>query len=125
MISIKHVFDPVEKVDGRRIWVESVGLCKDLTEWCGVTDKLCKVAPPAPLREWFEEHPDGYDYFRGRYHEWLAASPFKQALQQLACAARNHNITLLHQGDDPEHNSARALQEFLVELEAYCPRDSE
>jgi hypothetical protein len=28
-------------------------------------------------------------------------------------------FTLLHQGDDPEHNSATALQEFLHELEAW------
>ncbi len=30
------------------------------------------------------------------------------------------NIALLHQSDDPAHNSATALYEFLSELEAYC-----
>jgi hypothetical protein len=27
----------------------------------------------------------------------------------------------LHQCDDPIHNSAMALYEYLTELEAYCP----
>ena len=58
--------------------------------------------------------------FRGRYHEWLRKSPYRPALQQLACAAVKENITLLHQSDDAEHNSATALYEFLTELEAYC-----
>jgi hypothetical protein len=35
------------------------------------------------------------------------------------------NVTLLHQGDDCEHNTATALHEFLSELEAYCPREDE
>jgi hypothetical protein len=29
------------------------------------------------------------------------------------------NFTLLHAGDDSEHNCATALREFIVELEAY------
>ena len=72
-----------------------------------------------------DEHPDGYEYFRGQYHECLSKGPYRTALQQLACAAMKENITLVHQGDDPQHNTATALHEFLSELEAYCPRDDE
>ena len=76
------------------------------------------------LWEWHQDHPDGYDYFRARYHEWLNQSPYRASLQALACAAMRENITFLHQGDDPEHNSATARYEFISELEAYCPPET-
>jgi uncharacterized protein YeaO (DUF488 family) len=124
MIKIKHLMEGVEGDDGQRIWVEPIGLCKDLGEWCEVEHELCHVAPPTALWEWHQDHPDGYDYFRARYHEWLNRSPYRPALQALAGAARRENITFLHQGDDPEHNSATALYEYISELEAYCPPET-
>jgi uncharacterized protein YeaO (DUF488 family) len=123
MIIIKHFLEAVEKDDGRRIWVEPFGLTADFREWCKVDHMLCHVAPPRGLWDWFECHPQGYEYFRARYHQWLSHSPYRLALTQLACAARNENITLLHQSDNPEQNSARALEEYLSELEAFCPPD--
>jgi len=69
----------------------------------------------------FDQHPEGYDFFRGQYHERLTSGPYRAALEKLAAAARNENFTLIHQGDDPLHNTATALYEFLVELQAYCP----
>lgn len=119
MIKVKHFLDAVEADDGRRIWVEPVGLTRDIREWQRVTHVLSDVAPPAGLCQWFEQHADGYDYFRGRYHDWLAASCYVPALHQLARAAQRENVTLLHQGTDPNHNSATALHEFLSELEAH------
>ena len=121
MIKVKHFLDPVEKDDGQRIWVEPCGLVKDLRQWCKVDHVLPHLGPPKALCDWLEEHPDGYDYFRARYHECLERSPYKPALQHLACAAIREPVTLLHQGDDPAHNTATALHEFLSELEAWCP----
>ena len=121
MIKVKHFLDPVEPDDGQRIWAEPFGLTKELREWCKVGHVLTHLGPPRALWDWFEEHPDGYDYFRARYHECLAQSPYKPALQQIACAGLRETYTLLHQGDDLEHNSATALQEFINELEAWCP----
>ena len=123
MIKIKHLMDPSERDDGERSWIEPVGLTTDLKDWCSVDHVLCHLGPPRALAEWFEEHPDGYEYFRARYHEALAAGPYKDALQQLACAALKRNFTFLHTGDDPTHNAGTALYEFLTELEAYCPRE--
>jgi uncharacterized protein YeaO (DUF488 family) len=123
MIKIKHVMDEVETDDGRRIWVEPIGIAKNLREWCKVEHLLCQVAPPKELANWFDEHPTGYDFFRAQYHEWLSRSDYKPALQQLACAAMRENITLLHHGMNPQENSAMALYEYLIELEAYCPPD--
>jgi uncharacterized protein YeaO (DUF488 family) len=120
MIKIKHFLDKPEADDGQRIWVEPIGLTCDLKQWCNVTHILSHVGPPRGLWQWFLMHPTAYEFFRARYHLWLGKSPYKPALQQLACAATRQNITLLHQGDDPEHNSAVALYEFLSELEAYC-----
>jgi uncharacterized protein YeaO (DUF488 family) len=84
---------------------------------------MSHLGPPRKLWEWFTEHPDGYEYFRGRYHELLNKGPYRPALQQLACGAMNEDFTLVFEGDDPQHNTATALQEFLSELEAYCPRE--
>ncbi len=121
MICVKHFLDPVEASDGQRIWVEPFGLTRELREWCRVDHVLCHLGPPRGIWDWFEEHPEGYDYFRARYHDVLRSGPYRGALQQLACSAVRENFTLLHQGDDLEHNSATALHEFLSELEAWCP----
>jgi uncharacterized protein YeaO (DUF488 family) len=121
MIKIKHFLDTVEGDDCQRLWVEPISLARDLREWCSVDHVLCHLGPPRDVWEWFEEHPDGYEYFRARYHEALQRGPYRPALQQLACAGTRENFTLVFQGDDPAHNSATALHEFLNELEAYCP----
>jgi len=119
MIKIKHLLDTVEASDGHRMWVEPIGLTKDLWAWCSVTHLLSGLGPPMAIWEWFQDHPEGYDYFRGKYHEFLSRKDRKRVLLHLAAAALNEDITLLHQGDDPSRNSATALYEFLSELQAY------
>jgi len=119
MFKIKHFLDAAETDDGQRIWIEPIGLTRDLREMCSVTDVLSHFGPPVTLWEWFEKHPDGYDYFRAQYHEWLAKSPHREALQDLVFKALRNNVTLIHQGEDPVHNTGTALYEFLSELEAY------
>ncbi len=123
MFKIKHLMDAVEGDDGARLWIEAVNLTKDLRQWCQVDQVLCHLGPPSGLCDWFEEHPDGYDYFRATYHDFLSRGNYKDALRQLACAAARQNFTLLYQGDDPQHNTATALYEFLSELSSYCPPD--
>ncbi|HEY8668993.1 MAG TPA: DUF488 family protein [Tepidisphaeraceae bacterium] len=120
MIKVKHFLDTVEPDDGQRLWVEPIGVTRELREWCQL-EVLSHFGPPRQLWEWFEEHPDGYEYFRGKYHEHLGRSPYRAALQELARTANRRNITLLHHSDDPNQNSASALHEFLSELGAYCP----
>jgi uncharacterized protein YeaO (DUF488 family) len=119
MIKIKHFMDAREEDDGERLWVEPTGLTKDLVEWCSVDHLLPHLGPPAELALWFEDHPDGYEYFRGNYHEHLNHNGLRKALWQLAKAGLTENFTLLHQGDDPEHNTATALYEYLTELSAH------
>ncbi len=119
MIKIKHLLETVEGDDGDRLWVEPIGLTADLREWCKVQYVLSTLGPPMKLWEWFQEHPDGYDYFRGKYHEHLARGRRRKAMLHLAAASLQEDFTLVHQGDDPAHNSATALYEFLTELQAY------
>ena len=121
MVKIKQLFDAVEPDDGERLWVEPIGLTADLREWCNVNYLLMHLAPPMAIWRWYQNHPNGYDYFRSKYHEFLARGRRRETLQQLAAAAMVEDFTLVHQGDDPEHNSATALYEFLTELQAYTP----
>ena len=64
MIKVKHFLDDVEPDDGQRIWVEPIALTRDLREWCKVSHVLPHLGPPRELSKWFDEHPDGYEYFR-------------------------------------------------------------
>ena len=121
MILIKHFLEPIESDDGDRIWVEPIGCTKDLQEWCKVDHMLPHLGPPVKIWKWFQQHPDGYEEFRARYHEHLASGPYMEALQALASVALRETFTLLHQGDDPQHNTATALYDFLVERQAYAP----
>ena len=121
MIKVKHLLDVVEEDDGQRIWVEAIGLTLDLREWCRIDHVLSHLGPPQELWVWFEDHPQGYDYFRAQYHEALSRSQYRTALIDLVAAARHANFTLIHQGEDAGQNTATALHEFLSELEAYVP----
>jgi len=119
MINIKHLMDASDPADGERLWIEPVGLCKDLQEWCAAKHSLPQIAPPKKLWEWFDEHPDGYDYFRAKYHEHLSKPSCRELLLKLAAAGTRGNFTLLHQGEQPDKNTATALYEYLSELQAY------
>ena len=119
MIKVKHLLEAVEESDGQRLWVEPIGLTKDLRVWCQVDHVLPHLGPPVKAWKVLEDHPDAYDFFRAQYHEQLKKSPYRAALQSLAVASRAETFTLVHSSDDAEHNSAMALYEYLSDLEAY------
>ena len=73
MITVKNLFDPVEESDGQRLWIESHGLTTDLQEWCRVDAVASQFGPPPKLAAWYDDHPQGYDHFRGKYHAALAS----------------------------------------------------
>ncbi|MGC4033919.1 MAG: DUF488 family protein [Tepidisphaeraceae bacterium] len=120
MFKVKNVFDAIEADDGLRLWVEPIGLTRDLTDWCQVHDAKAGLAPDRLLAAWFDRHPDGYDFFRGRYHESLRAGPHMTELRDLAVLGQRENVTLLHQSANANENAASALHEFLTELQAYA-----
>ena len=117
MILIKHFTDAPEADDGVGMWIEPIELVPEICTWCRVDHCLTHLGPPVVLRRWFEDHPLDYEEFRGRYHEHLAIGPYKRVLHEFALAAAGpENVTLLHDEDDPTHNSATALAEYLVGL---------
>jgi uncharacterized protein YeaO (DUF488 family) len=111
MIRLKRVYDPVEPADGRRFLVERLwprGVRKDdlrLDGW------LKDVAPSDALRRWFAHDPGRWREFRRRYFAELDRKP--EAWQPLVQAARRGVVTLLYSARDAEHNSARALKEYV------------
>ena len=121
MIKIKHFMEAEEEDDGARFWVEPIGLTRDLRQWCHVDEMLSAIGPPSELWEWFNQHPRGYEYFRGAYHESLTRGPYRGLLRYLAGAAGSDtiNLTLLHQGVNDQQNTATALYEYLSELSVY------
>ena len=119
MIKVKHLMDALEEDDGQRLWVEPTGLTRDLREWCKIDHVLPHLGPPGEVSQWFEAHPDGYEFFRAQYHEALSGSQYKAALQHLAKASSRETFTLVHAGEDAQHNAATALYEFLSELSAW------
>ena len=121
MIKTKNIFDQIESDDGGRVWVESIGLTKDLQEWCEVAFVAPYIGPPKWLAEWFTDHPERYLSFRSLYHNWLSQGPFRAALEQLAIESRSANITLLHADDNPDQNASTALRDFIARLESPCP----
>lgn len=124
MVKAKHFMETLEADDGLRAWVEPIGLTKDLQEWCSVDEVLLILGPPRGLSEWFEAHPGEYEEFRGRYHRWLSASPYRPSLEKIARNSSSADVTFLHASDDADHNCASALKEFIAELAASCsPED--
>ena len=49
MFKIKHFLDAVETDDGERIWIEPIGITRDLREMCKVTNVLSHYGPPVSL----------------------------------------------------------------------------
>ena len=119
MIEIKHLFDTPEPNDGLRLWVGPVGLTRDLTEWCRVNRWLREGSPSPELAQWFDEHPDGWEYFRAMHHEALGSGPSTRILHALSRQGINEPITLLHAETNPAENAAVSLYEYLVQLQAY------
>jgi len=120
MIAVKSFLDTPEPDDGVRVWIEPINLVPELKEMCEVHYTASHIGPPSGLRRWFDEFPECYAEFRARYHAYLARSPYKRHLHDLAIKAGSRGkLTLLHDGDNPDQNTATAMAEFLSELAAW------
>lgn len=120
MLSVKHFTELGETADGPRVWVEPIGITRDLCEWCHIDVLATEFAPPAMLWEWLEERPGAARYlvFRRAYRDWLQMHCDADSLRTLAELAASRPITLLHQGGDPRFNTAGALRDLLEEMVA-------
>lgn len=109
-IDIKRIYEPYQKSDGLRIFVDRLwarGLTKEeahIDEW------LKEVAPSNELRTWFNHDPAKWVEFKKRYKAELKDSA---AFKQLQKYAAEQHVTLLFGAKDTTHNQAAALKEFL------------
>lgn len=109
-ISIKRVYEPASKADGRRILVDRIwprGLTKAEAK---VDLWLKEVAPSTALRQWFGHDPHKWADFQKKYKAELGANP---ALAELQAAASSGPVTLVFAAKDEEHNNAVVLQQLL------------
>ena len=118
MIFVKHLFDVPQAQDGERIWIDSIGLTRDLIEWCQIAHVMTNLGPSKETAAWFEEHPAGFDFFEAEYLEELRSSPSIISMRGLAAASTNKSFTLVHHGHHPVENSATVLGTFLLDLAA-------
>ena len=110
-ISVKRVYDPASRADGRRILVDRLwprGLSKaeaKLDAW------MKDVAPSTELRQWFDHKPERWQEFRKRYGEELRSNPAFGTLRDMAKA---EPVTLLYAARDQTHNEAVVIAEHLA-----------
>ncbi len=125
MFKVKHFLETVEGDDGHRFWVEPIGVTRDLRELCKIDQVMDHVGPPRALWEWFEDHPQGYEYFRARYHGALESGPHRQALEQLVKRPREKNrtpITTAERRPEMEADSRRIAAPFSRQSPAIMSR---
>jgi uncharacterized protein YeaO (DUF488 family) len=109
-ISIKRVYDPASRADGRRILVDRLWP-RGLTKAEAKLDAWMKdVAPSTELRRWFDHKPERWQEFRKRYREELRANPAFGTLRDMAEA---EPVTLLYAARDQTQNEAVVLAEQL------------
>ncbi|MGN6402195.1 MAG: DUF488 domain-containing protein [Flavisolibacter sp.] len=110
-ISIKRVYEPPAKEDGKRILVDRLwprGLTK---EKAAIDLWLKDIAPSTELRKWFAHDPGKWQEFQKRYRKELKEN--KEAVSIVKQEAKNKTVTLVYGAKDEVHNDAVVLKEFL------------
>ncbi|HYK56615.1 MAG TPA: DUF488 domain-containing protein [Flavisolibacter sp.] len=114
-ITIKRVYEPPSKEDGKRILVDRLwprGLTK---EKAAVDLWLKEIAPGTALRKWFDHDPAKWNEFKKRYRQELKQN--KEPVVLLKEQLKKHSLTLLYAAKDETHNDAVVLKEFLLKEE--------
>ncbi|MGK5594440.1 MAG: DUF488 domain-containing protein [Parachlamydiaceae bacterium] len=111
MIKLKRVYDPPEKTDGIRIFIERLwprGIKKTHLQ---VDDWNKEVAPSTELRKWFSHDPAKWEQFQKKYSAELDANP--ASWSPILDAIARGTVTLIYSSHDEEHNSAVCLKNYL------------
>lgn len=109
-ISIKRVYKPAIKSDGKRVLVDRLwprGLTKVEAK---VDVWLKEVAPSTELRKWFGHDPAKWTDFQKKYKAELKGNP---ALAELKVVAKGGAVTLVFAAKDEDHNDAVVLKQIL------------
>lgn len=114
LIQIKRAYDPEEKTDGFRVYIDRLwprGLSHETFHY-DLRDK--DIAPSTELREWFHTDPDNLcPKFVEKYKDELKTNPAFGTLRQTL--EGKPTVTLLYSSHDREHNNAVVVQEVLEE----------
>ncbi len=70
-----------------------------------------ELAPTTELRKWFAHDPAKWAAFKRKYAKEL--QQHSEEVRKLAAMARRGVVTLVFGAQDPEHNNAVALREYL------------
>lgn len=111
-ISIKRVYLPAEKTDGKRVLVDRLwprGLSKEKAK---VDVWLKEIAPSTELRKWFDHDPAKWGEFQKRYCDELDENT--EAIQSLRQIVLEGTTTLVYGAHDEEHNNAVVIRDLLV-----------
>jgi len=116
LVHVKRAYEPPSHEDGVRVLVDRLWP-RGLNRTAASIDLWLKdLAPSLPLRRWFNQDPSKWPEFLQRYAEELEAK--RIGLSALAGAAYRGRVTLLFGARDTKHNTAVALQRYLVERHA-------
>ncbi len=111
MITIKRVYEPYDKRDGKRILTDRLwprGLTKEKAH---VDLWLKDISPSTELRKWFNHDPKKWPEFQKRYRSELAAN--KTSVSTLQGYMISGSATLVYGAKDEEHNDAVVLKKYL------------
>lgn len=116
MLKIKRAYEEKEAGDGKRILIDRLwphGVRKDEA---GIDEWMKELAPSTELRQWFGHDPGKWEEFKKRYRQELAAPESKRLLEDIACTAERHNVTLIYSAKDTEHSDVLVLEELIAGL---------
>lgn len=111
MIKIKRIYDPPEKGDGFRIFIDRLwarGLKKEeakLDLW------LKDLGPSDELRKWFSHDPAKWEEFKKRFFEELDAK--QKSINTIREKEKHGTVTLLFGSKEERFNNAVAMLEYL------------
>lgn len=113
-VSIKRVYEPASRTDGKRVLVDRLwprGLSK---ERAGVSEWLRDLAPSDELRRWYHAQPGHWAAFRTKYLKELSQPEAQEALHRLYKLAHGRTrLTLLFASRNEDRNNATVLKELL------------
>lgn len=111
-ISVKRIYQPGEKTDGRRILVDRIWPRGISREKANIDYWAKDLAPSGELRSWYQHDPKKWDEFKCRYFEELDNN--QAGLNEFLRAVGNSNATLLFSSREITLNNAHALKEYLL-----------
>jgi len=113
-ITVKRVYDPIEKNEGARVLVDRIwprGITKEQLQ---ADHWLRDVAPSNQLRKWFTHDPARWEEFKLRYTEELQSNP--EPIRFLLELAQEKGLVLLFAAKDVQHNQAIVLKDYLLSV---------